>query len=112
MFIQIPDRPETRVPSLTVDTLYRFLLGLPPGGFVTAVLDGKSLVDVSVKADRDNKSCLSGIAWLIINYLPPLATHGVNNYMKETDNSQRSAYAKRFREVIKATYGHDVDPEA
>lgn len=111
MFIQIPDRPETLVPSLTVDTLYRFLLGLPPGGFVTAVLNGKSLVDVAVKADSDNKACLSGIAWVLVNLLPPIATHGVNEYMKSTDGTQRTDYAKRFRESVRAVYGYDVDPE-
>jgi hypothetical protein len=58
------------VPRHTLESLERLLVhGIPPGGFLTAVLDNDLRLAVGL-ADADNRAALHKIVIFVINNLP------------------------------------------
>ncbi len=59
------------IPERTLDAMARWARrGIPPGGFLTAVLEGRSLTEVVGRADAENAAALVEIARYISNHLP------------------------------------------
>jgi hypothetical protein len=61
---------EFNIPSITLDTLERYVEhGCPTGGFLRAVLENK-LVESFSRADTENKKALEDIVYYLYNHIP------------------------------------------
>lgn len=71
-----PSADWSLIPSHMHDGVRRYVMdGEPVGGFLTAVLEGASLVRVAALADTQNLASLAGWATFLYNHVPVVA-HG------------------------------------